>query len=123
MRGRLLLIFLLGGGGALARYFVAGWAQRSAVFPFGTLAVNVLGCLLFGLIYAAAQERFLLSSQARAVLLIGFVGAFTTFSTFIFETLAMIQDRDYLAALAYWGLNQALGFAFLILGMAFFKVL
>ena len=107
----------------MARYFVAGWAQRSAVFPFGTLAVNVLGCLLFGLIYAAAQERFLLSSQARAVLLIGFVGAFTTFSTFIFETLAMIQDRDYLAALAYWGLNQALGFAFLILGMAFFKVL
>lgn len=122
MRGRLLLIFLLGGAGALARYLVAGWAQRSAMFPFGTLAVNVLGCLLFGLIYAAAQERFLLSSQARAVLLIGFVGSFTTFSTFIFETLAMIQDRDYLAALAYWGLNQALGFVFLILGMAFFRV-
>jgi CrcB protein len=58
MRGRLLLIFLLGGGGALARYLVAGWAQRSAVFPFGTLAVNVLGCFLFGLIYAATQERF-----------------------------------------------------------------
>lgn len=115
------VLFLLGGAGVLLRYSASGWLQRGSGFPWGTLAVNALGCLLFGLIYAAAEERYLISSRMRIFLLVGFVGAFTTFSTFVFETLAMVRDHEYSKAFVYWGLSQGLGFAGLVLGMGLIR--
>lgn len=103
---------------------MTGWVQGriSALFPSGTLAVNTFGCFLFGLIYAAAEDRFLISSATRAVLLIGFVGAFTTFSSLVFETFSMLEDRAYTTALLYFALSHVLGLGSMLLGLALFKL-
>ena len=68
-------------------------------FPYGTFVVNVGGCLAFGIIMGAARERFVLGPPARAFLLIGILGGFTTFSTFTYETFALLQDGQLLRAL------------------------
>ncbi|MDY7018113.1 MAG: CrcB family protein [Nitrospirota bacterium] len=117
-------LFFLGGVGAFLRYAMAGWVQTRtpALFPAGTLAVNTLGCFLFGLIFGAAEERFLISSETRAVLLIGFVGAFTTFSSLVFEALSMLEDRAYLTAFLYFTLSHALGLGSMLLGLTLFRL-
>lgn len=104
---KILLIALAGALGTLARYGVSGVVQRAfnsggvaAGFPTGTLAVNIIGCFLFGVIWTLSEERFLLSPQTRLIFLTGFMGAFTTFSTFGFESAQFIRDAQYsLAAL------------------------
>ena len=100
MTQRLLLLFLAGGVGALARYGLAGWVQgrTGAGFPWGTLAVNAAGCLVFGLLWGLAMERALLSPETRTVLLVGFLGAFTTFSTFAAETSNLLREAEYALA-------------------------
>jgi len=91
---RVLAIALAGAFGAVARYGLSGLVQRFAGprFPLGTLAVNVLGCFLLGLLATLSLERWSISPTTRAALLIGFLGAFTTFSTFSYETLALIRE-------------------------------
>jgi fluoride exporter len=103
MLKELTLLAVFGALGTLARYGLSGWVQRlgGAGFPWGTLAVNALGCLLFGLVWALAEERLLISGQTRFILLTGFMGAFTTFSTFAFESSQMLRDGEWLLA----GLN------------------
>ena len=79
----------LGGvAGTFARYVLGGVIYQlfGTSFPYGTLAVNLLGCLIIGFLAALAEEKFLLGPNARLLLMVGFCGAFTTFSTFIFET-------------------------------------
>ena len=77
---------------------------------------NVLGCFLFGLIWTLTQQRFLVSPETRAILLVGFLGSFTTFSAFLFETDQMLEQGEWLMA----GLNLAgelgLGLAAYLLG-------
>lgn len=93
---------------------ISGWAQRLAVasvFPYGTLAVNVLGCLLIGLLGGLAEYRQVLEPGQRLFLMIGVLGGFTTFSTFAFETVSLMQDAELLKALANTGLQVILGFA------------
>lgn len=94
---RLALIALAGAIGTLARYGVSGLVQEwsGARFPWGTLAVNVLGCLLFGVVVSAAEERQLIGSETRFIVLTGFMGAFTTFSTFAFETSAYLRESEW----------------------------
>ena len=65
-------------------------------FPWGTLTVNVLGCFLFGLIWTLTQQRFMIGVETRTILLVGFLGSFTTFSTFLFETDQMIEHAELL---------------------------
>ncbi len=80
-----------GAAGTLARYGLAGLMQRllGESFPWGTLTVNALGCFLFGVVWMLAEDRLVISGQTRFVILTGFMGAFTTFSTFAFETAAL----------------------------------
>lgn len=102
---KLIGLAVAGAFGALARYGLAGLLQRGEhiSFPWGTLTVNVLGCFLFGLIWTLMQQRFLVSPETRAILLVGFLGSFTTFSAFLFETDQMLENAEWLMA----GLNLA----------------
>jgi CrcB protein len=86
--------------GTLARYGLGGMVQRAtnSSFPWGTLAVNALGSFLFGFVWSLAEERLVISGETRFIILTGFMGAFTTFSTFSFETSTMLRDTEWLLA-------------------------
>ncbi len=121
---KLLLISLAGGLGTLARYGLTGLVQRwsGAGFPWGTAAVNTFGCFLFGAIWAVVGERLALSGEARTVILIGFIGAFTTFSTFVSETGQLLADSEWLLAGANMVLQNVLGIVVFFLGLAVGRV-
>jgi len=92
------LLAIAGGGalGAVMRFLMSSNIYRvfGRDFPYGTLTVNVLGSLLIGLFYILIVERSLLSAEWRSVVMIGFLGAFTTFSTFSLETLSLLESGE-----------------------------
>lgn len=91
-----LLVALGGAVGAVSRYGLGGLVHRyaSPYFPYGTFAVNVLGCLVFGVLAGLSEQRFVLGPQARAFLLLGILGGFTTFSSFTFESFQLLRDGE-----------------------------
>lgn len=99
-----LLIAIGSAFGGVARYWCSSWiAERAGeTFPWGTLTVNVAGSCLIGLLagLAAPEGRFYMSPDARQLLMIGVLGGFTTFSSFSLQTLMLIRDGDWGAALA-----------------------
>lgn len=99
----LQVIAIAGGGaiGALLRFWVSTGVYQlfGRSFPWGTLAVNVLGSFLMGLLFVLMLERSLIAPEWRAAILVGLLGAFTTFSTFSIETLSLIEQADYLKAM------------------------
>ena len=101
----ILYIALGGVAGTLSRYGLEGWIQgRSASgFPLGTLTVNLAGSLLLGFILRLATGATVITPDVRAGLTIGFCGAFTTMSTFSYESVALLNDGDYLRAALYMG--------------------
>jgi len=120
----LINITLVGAGGALgaiARYGVGGLVHRNptlAGFPFGTLAVNLLGCLLIGLGAGLADARQAFTPEARLFVFVGLLGGFTTFSSFGYETMALLRDHEILRAGLNAGLNVFAGLALVWLGYA-----
>jgi CrcB protein len=116
----LVWLALAGAAGTLLRYPLAGVTQRMCGerFPWGTLAVNALGCFLFGLVWVMAEDRLLISGRARFLMLTGFMGAFTTFSTFAFETTQLLDDAQWGLALVNLAGQTALGLACVFLGLA-----
>ena len=82
MLWKIIYLSVAGSAGTLARYWLGGFVQRNITtdFPFGTVAVNIIGCLAFGLLWAFMENRLSISGQMRIVLFVGFFGAFTTFS-------------------------------------------
>lgn len=117
---KLLLIAIGGTLGTLGRYGLGGLVQERAgsAFPWGTVAVNLLGCFLFGLVTAVVAERASIEPGARALLLVGFMGAFTTFSTFMYETARLVQDGQYLWAGGNLLLQNAAGIVAVVAGLA-----
>lgn len=99
---RFLWICLGGAAGTGARYLLSGWLMRTAgpAFPWGTLAVNVLGSFLLGLIMQVALATDLLSPTLRLALTTGLLGGFTTYSTFNYETLQVLEQNDWLLGFA-----------------------
>ena len=88
--------------GAMGRYAVSSWVfQINHKFPFATLAINVLGSFVIGILFVLIVERTLLSMEMRSLLMIGFLGAFTTFSTFSLDALGLWQNGLLFLALLY----------------------
>lgn len=89
-----------GAAGALLRYWTVAWvyARFGAGFPYGTLVVNVSGSLLMGFAFVLLNERLALGPEWRALLMVGVLGAFTTFSTFSMDTLNLLLDAEYTKA-------------------------
>ena len=93
---RYLYIGFGGGLGSICRYGLSRLMYRllGDAFPYGTLAVNVIGCFVIGLLMASFEERFLVQPNLRLFLTIGILGGFTTFSTFSFESIALLRSGD-----------------------------
>jgi len=97
----ILMVAAGGAVGSVLRYLVSGLAQRASGvdwFPLGTLGVNLLGCLAIGFLGGLVENREVFSPTTRTLLFIGVLGGFTTFSTFGFETFALLRDRQTLYA-------------------------
>lgn len=108
----LQLLAIAGGGafGALARFYVSTGVYRllGRDFPWGTLSVNLLGSFAMGLLFVLLLERSLVGPELRAAILIGFLGSFTTFSTFSLETLTLVEQGEMLPALLNVGVSVVL---------------
>lgn len=122
---KLLLIALAGAFGTLCRYWLSGavYAIFGRDLPWGTWAVNILGCFLFGLVWILGEERGLVSPQVRTIVLTGFMGAFTTFSTYIFESGEILGGGQWLRLVLNIGGQNALGFTALFLGTSLGRIL
>ena len=116
---KLLLLALAGALGTLARYGLAGFVHKlnGASFPWGTVTVNVTGCFVVGLLWALFEHRWSVPGQTRVLILIGFMGAFTTFSAFSLETGELFRDAQWLPAAGNILLQNGLGFAALFVGV------
>lgn len=100
--------------GAAARYLVAGWAQglmKSALFPLGTLTVNVAGCFVIGLLGGLSENLETFRPETRLFVFIGILGGFTTFSTFGYETMSLARDGQHALALGNVTLHVLAGLA------------
>lgn len=115
-------IFLAGAGGfigSVLRYLASGVVQQwtqSATFPFGTLAVNTLGCLVIGFLSQLADTRGVFTPETRVLVFVGVLGGFTTFSTFSNETLNLLRDNQVFPALTNLTAHLVLGLGAVWLG-------
>ncbi len=115
---RLLVIGCGGFLGAIARYQVSIWVENrlESAVPYGTMAVNVLGCLLLGFLAVWVQARDGLSDDTQLFLKVGLLGAFTTFSTLGFETVELFGDGEWGSAFVSLVGNLVLGLGAVVLG-------
>jgi len=114
-----LLIGIGGFFGAIARYVVDGFVtdRTGGGFPWGTLAVNATGSFILGLLFALTAERAILPADIRAPVMIGFIGAYTTFSTYMLESWNLIESGSYGAAIGNLGGSIVIGLAMVSLGL------
>jgi fluoride exporter len=116
---KVLLVGLGGFVGSVLRYLISGWVQDWTGrddFPVGTLAVNVVGCLFIGLLSQLAESRQWFSDEFRALVFVGILGGFTTFSSFGNETLNLWRDRQVWLALVNIAAQLVLGLGAVWLG-------
>jgi CrcB protein len=120
-----LLIGFGGGAGSIARYLCQKWFNETYPhpFPWGTFTVNLIGCFLIGIIYAASEKTSFLSPQIRLLLITGFCGGYTTFSTFAFENMSLLRSGDNLYFIIYVMASVVLGIAAVFAGIALMKLL
>jgi CrcB protein len=112
-----LIIGLGGFFGAIARYVVSLWVGQNwgRIFPLGTFIVNISGCFLISLLMSLFTERFMVNPQVRLFLVIGFLGAYTTFSTFEYETGNLVRDGEW-SIISKYNLKRHCGFVALKFG-------
>ena len=105
--------------GGVTRYLLGGWIQQRAggTFPIQTLLINVSGSFLLGFLQRYALDATAISPEVRTMLTIGFCGGYTTFSTFSFETVRLLEDGDWRRATLYIGLSIVLSIGGAVLGV------
>lgn len=120
----LVLIGIGGFFGAIARYLVDGWvvARTGATFPWGTLVVNLSGAFVLGVLFALTVERGVLAAEVRPPVLIGFIGAYTTFSTLALESWRLIEDGSYVLGAANLVGSMLLGLIAIVAGLVVGRV-
>jgi len=120
MTQKMLMIAFAGALGTLARYGMTGMVQRMAgtsTFPWGTVAVNIAGCFIAGLLWSLLNGKIQLDPGLQLALFIGFMGAFTTFSTFILETGHLVRQDAWLHAGANVLLQNVIGLGSMAAGL------
>lgn len=125
MLTKILYLSVGGAAGTLSRYWLSGIAQRLAggTFPLGTFTVNMIGCLLFGAVWGFFENRMLPGSEVRLLFLTGFMGAFTTFSTYMFETAELVKLGQIASALLNVVGQSVAGLALVLIGIAVGRLL
>jgi len=121
----MFLVGVAGLAGTLARYWLSGWADErwGMTFPIGTLIVNLVGCLAMGFLFHATAERFLVDPIIRTAILVGFLGGFTTFSSFGIQTFTLLRDGEVFLATLNIVVSNVVGIAFVWAGYAISKSL
>jgi CrcB protein len=108
-------LFVAGGGavGAMIRYYLGGsiLSRTAAPFPTATFVINITGSFIIGFFLTLITERIPINPNVRLAVAVGFVGAYTTFSTFEYETAKLIEDRDFVIAFLYIAFSIVIGFA------------
>jgi len=117
-----MTLLLIGAGGflgAISRYLVDGWVSELSrgSFPWGTLVVNLTGSFVLGILFALSMERAVLPAEIRPPVLIGFIGAYTTFSTLTLETWRLVEDGSYALAAGNIAASLVLGLVAVAAGL------
>ena len=122
---KLLLIGFAGFVGTVSRYWLSDAVARKygETFPFGTLVVNLVGCFLIGLLFYVVQERYLVSHNVRAVIFIGLLGGFTTFSALGLQTFTLLQNNQVALATVNIAASNVLGLLLVWAGYTLAKVI
>lgn len=125
MGNNILLVGLGGGAGSILRYLCQKWINESYQhdFPLATFLINVFGCFLIGILYALAEKGNILSAHTRLLLITGFCGGFTTFSTFAFENMNLLRTGDSFYFLLYAIGSVVMGIAAVYIGSFIIKIL
>ncbi|MBY5396459.1 fluoride efflux transporter CrcB [Rhizobium leguminosarum] len=120
-----LLVAVGGAIGSLLRYYVGQWALRlmGPAFPWGTLAVNVVGCFVIGLFAELIARKFNASVELRLLLITGFLGGFTTFSAFSLDAISLFERGEAVAGGIYIAASVGLSMAAVIAGLAVMRAL
>ncbi|GAP72736.1 fluoride efflux transporter CrcB [Candidatus Symbiothrix dinenymphae] len=120
MMKQILLVGLGGGVGSILRFLASKWLMQSdkCGFPWATFLVNVLGCLLIGLLIGWSQRHNALDADMRALLVAGFCGGFTTFSTFSLENVQLFQTGQYATLVLYISATLIIGLAAVYAGLS-----
>ncbi len=122
---KILYIGLGGFLGASARYLITKWVEMkwNSLFPGGTLTVNIIGSFFLGLLMMLFLEKIVITSNLKLLLTTGFLGAFTTFSTFSYETMLLIEKESFLIAGINVISNLLLSFTAVLIGFFIAKTL
>jgi fluoride exporter len=121
-----IIVGIGGSFGALLRFIIESWIHgfsKTSIFPFGTLAVNLLGCLLIGFLFGIIAVSQLIGPRARLLLITGFLGALTTFSSFGYETFILIKNQEFIIALVNVLIQVTVGLLAVWIGYAISRLL
>ena len=121
------ILFLIGTGGligSIARYLTASYFTKvfPSAFPYGTFIVNVVGCLIIGIVFGLSERFSWLTPEWRFFLATGICGGFTTFSSFAYENIKLIQEGNFLVFAAYSIASFALGLLAVFIGLTLTKI-
>ena len=119
----IILVGIGGMLGSIARYLIAVFfaGQFSSVMPYATLTVNIVGCFLIGILFGLSERGNILTPEWRVFLTTGFCGGFTTFSTFSYESIRLIQDGEFYYVSLNVAASVVIGFAATYLGILLIK--